>query len=77
MTKQITEYYCDMCGKKVPWVMSFRLPDMTTRTAYDRCGALIIKELTQIVPEECDLCESCAKLVYLSIKEVKNIIEEN
>lgn len=77
MTKQITEYYCDMCGKKVPWVMSFRLPDMTTRTTYDRCGTLIRRELTQIVPEEADLCENCAKLVYLSIKEVKNIIEEN
>ena len=75
MIKQITEYYCDMCGKKVPWVMSFRLPDMTSRTAYDKCGTLIRKELTQIVPEECDLCENCVTLIYSHLQTIKDVIK--
>ncbi len=76
MTKQITEYYCDMCGKKVPWIMNFRLPDMTSKIIYDICGTSIRRELTQIVPEECDLCENCATLVYSHIKTIKDVMKE-
>ena len=77
MTKQITEYYCDMCGKKVPWVISYRLPNMISKTVYDKYDGAIRRDIDQIVPIEADLCEGCAELVYLSINKTKDIIEGN
>lgn len=75
MTKQITEYYCDMCGKKVPWIMNFRLPYMTNRTVYDECNETFRKEIDEIVPEEVDLCMNCTALIYSHIKTIKHVIK--
>lgn len=76
MVKQITKYYCDLCGKEHPLCRKYSIPDIEYKEVHDAHNISLRKELSYIAPFECDICPNCASLIFYEIMKIKKIVNE-
>lgn len=76
MVKTITKYYCDICGKEAPYCSKYKIPDIYEKIYRDAYNPELKKEIGGFHPVEGDICPKCAELIYLAIKNVKNVVTE-
>lgn len=62
MKKQITKYYCDVCGKEVEKLYTIPVPMVSDRNEFDYPRKY---SLDMIQSRELDFCEDCVKKVII------------